>query len=790
MMAPALWALMSHWWRNPIQFFAVIGGLALATALWCGVQAINAEARASYDAAAGVLGEGQYDQLVPRTGDTISVEDYIALRRAGWLVTPVVEHRFGAVRLLGIDPLTAPAGFAGLSAFQDQSNSFQRHSVFANAKTAETLSDELDIVVQLDVADGLAIADISVVQSFAKAKGLSRLIILPNQPMTQPLLEEIAPGLKRLAANQTADVEQLTDSFHLSLTAFGMLSFVVGLFIVHSAIGLAFEQRRGLVRTMRSLGVPMRRLLVLVAVEMGVIALIGGTLGVLLGYLIAATLLPDVAGTLQGLYGAQVSGVLEFRASWAASGIALALAGTAFAVSGRLLQIAQMPLLASGKSRAWVMARGQRSKIQGFLAVALLISAAILAGITNTLFLGFGLLACLLVGAALAFPLLVSKATQVFERRSKNATVAWFWADTRQQIPGLSLALMALLLAVSANIGVATMVSSFRLTFVGFLDQRLAPELYLQVDTKDESAALDKYLTDRGFESLPLPRADIDVQGEPARLLGVRVGPTYRQNWVFLDQIPDPWTDVKMGKGLIVNEQLARRQGLWVGHSVTLRQDLALPIVAVVGDYGNPSSQAIVSESLFADLHPQTPPLQFGVRTNDPQSLRTALVQDLGLAHNAMINQAQIKSASLEIFERTFMVTAALNVLTLGVAGFAILMSLLTLADIRVPQLAPVWAMGMTRRRLALLELARAVSLAALVFAAALPVGLALAWVLLTVVNVAAFGWQLPMFLFPAEYAGLAAYTLIAAVLAALWPVGRLLNTPPAALLQVFSNER
>ena len=41
---------------------------------------------------------------------------------------------------------------------------------------------------------------------------------------------------------------------------------------------------------------------------------------------------------------------------------------------------------------------------------------------------------------------------------------------------------MALLLALAANIGVGTMVSSFRLTFTGWLDQRLASELYVTAD--------------------------------------------------------------------------------------------------------------------------------------------------------------------------------------------------------------------------------------------------------------------------------------------------------------------
>ena len=155
-----------------------------------------------------------------------------------------------------------------------------------------------------------------------------------------------------------------------------------------------------------------------------------------------------------------------------------------------------------------------------------------------------------------------------------------------------------------------------------------------------------------------------------------------------------------------------------------------------------------------------------------------------------MIDQAAIKDLSLSVFERTFAVTAALNVLTLAVAGFAILMSLLTLAAMRLPQLAPVWALGLTRRRLAALDLLRAVVLAALTAVCALPLGLALAWALLAVVNVEAFGWRLPMYLFPLDYLRLTALALVAGALAALWPAWRLSRIPPAQLLGVFRNER
>lgn len=155
-----------------------------------------------------------------------------------------------------------------------------------------------------------------------------------------------------------------------------------------------------------------------------------------------------------------------------------------------------------------------------------------------------------------------------------------------------------------------------------------------------------------------------------------------------------------------------------------------------------------------------------------------------------LINQSELKSFSLEVFERTFAVTGALNILTLSVAGLAILISLLTLATMRLPQLAPVWALGMTRAALSRVELLRAVCLASMTAISSVPVGLLLAWVLLAVINVEAFGWRLPMYLFPADYLRLGALTLCAAFLAALWPAIRLARTDAQSLLKVFSNER
>lgn len=788
-------ALFGHWRRNPLHLFTLLAGLALGTALWSGVQAINAEARASYDAAAATLGEGTYAQIIAQDGAAIPQQTYIALRRAGWNVSPVIEGVLGRVRTVGIDPLTAPGGIGPVSVDGGRDlGAFLTGTgqIFAREDTLANLPDTGAVgTVAMDVAPNTAIMDIGLAQRLlGRAGQIDRLIVLPVQPITRRPLITIAPGLIETAPQDSSDVARLTDSFHLNLTAFGLLSFVVGLFIVHGAIGLAFEQRRPMVRTLRALGVPLRRLILLMAVELAVLGLIAGLLGVVLGYAVAAALLPDVAASLRGLYGADVSGQLTLRPAWWLSGLAIAVGGTAVASAGALWSLARMPLLASAQPRAWVIARQGPALVM--LSLGLLLLAAGLAVWGQGLIAGFVMLGALLVGGALSLPPLLALALRLAEARAHSPVAQWFWADTRQQVPGLSLALMALLLAMSANVGVSTMVSSFRLTFVGFLDQRLASELYVSATDAAQANKIVAVADAHAVIVLPVLSVDVKVAGQPAQIYGARDHATYRDNWQLLRAVPDAWDALARGKGVLVNEQLYRRGGLDLGAKVTIAPGFDLPVLGIYGDYGNPVGQVVLNDAVFARQFPDIAALRFGLRM-DPKrvdAFRVTLGDQAGVVESAMVDQASIKAQSLSVFERTFTVTTALNILTLAVAGFAMLMSLLSLAAMRLPQLAPVWALGLPRRRLAVLDLVRAVVLAALTGALALPLGLALAWALLAVVNVEAFGWRLPMYLFPLDYLRLGVLALVAAALAALWPAWRLSRMPPVQLLGVFRNER
>ena len=792
-----LTALLSHWKRRPFQLTTLIVGLALATALWSGVQAINAEARKSYDAAADTLTGGGLQNVVAAEG-TIPHDTFVALRRAGWLVSPVIDGwvpaERGRVRLLGIDPFTAP-GDSSIGAAIGPDNiasvTGDEGAVLANAVTAERLAN-LGRPVQIadGIAPGLAVTDISIAREITGETNYSRLILLRDQPLKRPPLQNVAPGLQIEQPETAEDLGRLTDSFHLNLTAFGLLSFAVGLFIVNGAVGLAFEQRRPMFRTLRALGATARRLVVMLVLELLIFAIAAGALGIVLGYLIASLLIPDVAATLRGLYGATVEGVLTLSPAWWLSGLAIAVAGTALAAIGGLVQVARMPPLAPAKPRAWAMMSAGTMRWQLGLALAAFAVAlgALLAG--GGLLGGFILLGGFLVASALALPSVLGLILSLLARLSRSPLLDWFWADTRQQLPGLSLALMALLLALAANIGVGTMVSSFRTTFTGWLDQRLVSELYVSVEDERESSLLLAYLEDKNVGVLPIWHRDAEVLGAPAEIYGIVDHPVYANNWPLLDALPDTWSRLAIGDGALINEQLARRENLVPGDTVPLPGGWETMILGVYSDYGNPLGQIVLPLETLTARYDDLDRSDFGLLTDDPDRLRAALSADLGIPQDRMIDQRALKAFSMEVFERTFAVTGALNILTLSVAGLAILTSLLTLSAMRLPQLAPVWALGVTRRALARMELFRALMLAAITFVLALPVGLALAWVLLAVINVEAFGWRLPMSLFPWDWLWLGLASLGAAGFASLWPARQLAKRPPADLIRVFAHER
>jgi putative ABC transport system permease protein len=353
------------------------------------------------------------------------------------------------------------------------------------------------------------------------------------------------------------------------------------------------------------------------------------------------------------------------------------------------------------------------------------------------------------------------------------------------------------LLALAVNVGVSTMVESFSRTFLVWLDGRLAADVYVSAANDAQTAEIRAWLRERPEVEAVLPggRADTQLAGAPIEVLGLPDHATYRDNWPLLQSADNAWVKLRPGNAALVSEQLARRLHLSVGDRIEVPAsggNWTLDVAGIYADYGNPKGQIAVNFAALTRRFPEIPLTRMGLRVAPPKipALISALQEKFALDDRNVADQATMKAESTRIFNRTFAVTAALNAFTLGVAGVALLTSLLTLANSRLPQLAPLWAIGITRRQLAAIELLKTMSVALITTIFALPLGLLVAWCLLAVVNVKAFGWRLPFHVFPLQLLWLVGVAMAAALAASALPVIRLARMQPANLIRIFANER
>lgn len=819
----SLLALLAHWRRHPLQFFSILVGLWLATALWTGVQALNSQARADYARASAVLTGAGHAQLVPRHGERFDQSLYVQLRRMGWPLTPLLEGRVTLsaaepvnVQLLGIEPLTLPqdiavagrtgggfdvTAFIGTPGLAWAAPDTLRRLGLAEGERATTLDGAPlpPLHGQPQLAPGVIVLDIGHAQRLLQAPAqVSRLLAAPAFARQSPSLpDEFADSLRWEPSQDAGDLQRLTESFHLNLTALGLLAFIVGLFIVHAAIGLALEQRRSLLRTLRACGVSLAALIGALALELGLFAVAGGLAGVASGYLVAGVLLPDVAASLRGLYGAQVAGQLSLSPQWWLAGMGMSLAGAMLAGGNSLLRAARLPLLALAQPQAWRQAQERWLRYQAALSALAIAVAAACFWFGKGLASAFVLVAAILLAAALLLPALLDAALVVLTRFAGSPLSQWFVADARQQLPALSLALMALLLALAASVGVGSMTESFRRTFTSWLDHRLSADLYLSPRDTAQGLAIMEWLQARPDVDAALPRwrTEIRLQGWLTEAQGTVDNPAYVRGWPLLQQQAQAWDEVATGRGVMLSEQLARRLELGLGDTLpvpTPQGQTALQVVALYADYGNPKGHILVSAEWLLRHFPDAMLANIGVyaRSDATARLQRDLAERFGLDGQRLVDQATIKRWSTEVFERTFAATGALNSLTLGVAGVALFISLLTLGHTRLGQLAPLWALGVERNRLAWLALGQTLMLSSLTVLLAIPLGLLLAWCLVAVVNVQAFGWRLPMHVFPQQLLQLGLLGVLTSLLAAAGPLWQLARRQPTDLLKQFSDER
>jgi len=116
-----------------------------------------------------------------------------------------------------------------------------------------------------------------------------------------------------------------------------------------------------------------------------------------------------------------------------------------------------------------------------------------------------------------------------------------------------------------------------------------------------------------------------------------------------------------------------------------------------------------------------------------------------GLQAGDWISQAAVRKLSVNIFDKTFAITSAMNALTLIVAGIALLASLMAILQERLPQFAQWRALGVRSSELLLVIACPLLIFVSIVWIVAIPLGALLSWILIHKLNIISFGWSMPM---------------------------------------------
>jgi len=780
-------ALLSHYWRHPWQTLFLCIGLVAGVGLWSAVQIINQHATASYQQAQSLLGAQANYWIRSRRGAGIEQSLYIKLRRDGFRqVIPVVELEVStatgiSISIIATDLLALPEnGFDADRSTQDFAETWLKfvqppYRAWVSAVLASELG--LEQGEQLELRDGRrlppaliqareqqgrrVLVDIGAAISLAGSERLSYLAVGDIAPRDYARLAASLPDHLELIENQQhLDLQQLTSSLHSHLTAMSLLSFAVGLFIVFNAVRFSLWYRRATLLDLRLMGCDLRQLISAILLETLVWSLIGTACGFVLGIVLAHALLPGLGASLQSLYDATVEADLGLSPWTLLQAWGITLLGLAWALAWPLYRQLKHSSFVAGSSTTMLAD-------EAIARPRLALGALVLAGIAwmayaqiETATQGFVVLGMILFAAAWMLPILLAWALRLVGKLlpQRYLLTRWMISDGWSQLPALRSAMMALLLALTANLGVGSLVDSFRGAFVGWLEVRQSADIYLRAPHLSYQQ-LQASPGNASWLTASHHRIGVSTRwrGRPSLIRGASTGapdslvfPLSKWQGDSAASALESWRE-DAGK-ILINEQVHFLAGVEVGEKLELSTDKGLREFEVVGvfyDYGNPYFQFYLPDHVLASnwshYYSRGIALWLNQHNNAAMQQAEASLKALGAQPGDWISQAQVRKLSVGIFDRTFAITAAMNLLTLMVAAIALLASLLAILQERLPQFAQWRALGLRQYEQLLLVATPLFLFCAIVWLLSIPLGALLSWILINKLNIISFGWSMPL---------------------------------------------
>jgi putative ABC transport system permease protein len=548
-------------------------------------------------------------------------------------------------------------------------------------------------------------------------------------------------------------------AFRWNLRILSYISLVVGAFLIYNTIAVSVVRRRGEIGILRAIGLSTRGVMLIFLGEAALLGVVGSLLGVLLGRGLAAGIVGMISDTVNALFTTSAPGAIALPLSSILTALAT---GTSVALASAFFPAREASRVAPAEAmRREAREHETRLNVRRDLAIS-----ALLAGTAALLCLAgpidgrpvFGYVATLtaIAAAAMLSPAFVTGVIRLCRGSLRRIAGAAGLIAGRSLVASLSrtsIVVTALATAISMMISVGIMVGSFRETVEVWLDAQLRADIYLRAAgpaTAGIYPPLDPAVPEIVRQTPGVAEIDV-LQAFPLEYQGLRatfgagiLSVLERKRSLRFLHGGFPGPDEAM-----VSEPFANKHHVRVGD--TLRLPLGdrlvpLKISGVYYDYGNDRGFVLTDRSTLLRYLPSQPPSNVAVYLKpgaNAEQVRRALEDRLSRFPLMIAPNEVLRRGAVEVFDRTFAVTYALEAVAILVAMLGAANSLLALVLDRRREIGLIRYLGADRGQVRKMILTEAGLLGLLAGLLGLVLGTALSLVLIYVVNKQSFGWTI-----------------------------------------------
>jgi putative ABC transport system permease protein len=575
------------------------------------------------------------------------------------------------------------------------------------------------------------------------------------------------------------------------------------MFLIYNTMTFLVMQRRRLIGSLRLLGVTRQQIFKLIIGEALMLAIIGTLLGIALGIALGQGLLYLISGTINAIYFRIDAASLMITPLQIGKGVLLGISATLMAVLPPAFEATRLSAvkvlvrsqLESG-SRRLIKAVGLISfvLIAGGLAMALFSGKSINLGLASIflILLGFGLLTPVLT-------LLLMKLIERLFGRFLGILGRLPVRMVSAEISRTGIAIAALMIAVSATIGMDLMIGSFRQTVAEWIHSSLPADLYVSLPGEKmtaEKAFADHRLKEKianldGVHILSSAlHTKLIADDQLTKISVFELNEKSKLGFIFKHKVDDDlWHRFEDQQTIIVTEPYAYHHAVKPGQKILLKTgqgELPFEVIAIYADYSGDQGHLAMSRQNYQRYWPDLGYSGIGVYAREGADLKQleSRISKLLTAQQTVKSNQDIYKASMIVFEQTFTITETLRWLSAAIAFVGVFSALMALQFERTRQLGILRAIGITSRQLTVLIISETGLMGLVAGLLAIPVGFIVAYVLIFVVYQRSFGWTMAFYSDSGVLYQGVALAFIAALLAGVFPALKMARTKPAEALR------